>query len=599
VRPARRAAPWLLLPAALLVPVLGGTYVTDVAITVLVYAMLGLGLNIVVGYAGLLDLGYAALFAISAYTSALLGLHAHLDFWFTLLPAVAAAGVAGVLIGYPTLRMHSDYLAIVTLGFGEIVRVIVTNLNVTGGPNGLYGIPPATLGSLELSGVRENYWLTLAFFLVVLWFSARLARSRIRRAWESVRQDEAAAEAVGVPTLRVKLAAYLCGALVAGLVGPLFAARFGAISPTSFTYFVSVTVLIVVVLGGRGSAPGMVVGALVVAGLPEALRFLQQWRMVIFALLLVGMMLVRPQGLWPAPRVRRDPFAELDEEAADEPEVELAGARDAPAHDTHSAAPLGKGEALLTVEELTCRFGGVTAVDHLSLEIRRGEILSIIGPNGAGKTTAFNCITGVARGTGTIRFEGRPVRGLAPHRIVALGIARTFQGIRLFKEMPAYENVLIGMYANRSADELREARRWMRFAGVWEHRLALAAELPYGVQRRLEIARALAGRPRLLLLDEPAAGMNPTEKLEMMALIRRIRALGVTVVLIEHDMALVTQLSERVICMDRGRVLAAGTPQQIQADPAVIEAYLGAADDDELSFDELAEERETALAWDS
>ncbi|MEA2663283.1 MAG: branched-chain amino acid transport system ATP-binding protein livM [Candidatus Eremiobacteraeota bacterium] len=587
MRSARRAAPGLLLAAALLLPVLGGTYVTDVAIAVLVYAMLGLGLNIVVGYAGLLDLGYAALFAIGAYTSALLALHAHLGFWFTLLPAVAAAGVAGVLIGYPTLRMHSDYLAIVTLGFGEIVRVVVTNLNVTGGPNGLYGIPPATFGSLELSGVRENYFLTLAFFVVVLWFSARLARSRIRRAWESVRQDEAAAEAVGVPTLRVKLAAYLCGALVAGLVGPLFAARFGAISPTSFTYFVSVTVLIVVVLGGRGSAPGMVVGALVVAGLPEALRFLQQWRMVIFALLLVGMMLVRPQGLWPAPRVRRDPFAELGEEAAEAGEP-AAGA----------AAP-GEPEPILTVEELTCRFGGVTAVDHVSLEIRRGEILSIIGPNGAGKTTAFNCITGVVRGTGTIRFEGRPVRGLAPHRIVALGIARTFQGIRLFKEMPAYENVLIGMYASGRADELREVRRWMRFAGVWEHRLALAAELPYGVQRRLEIARALAGRPRLLLLDEPAAGMNPTEKLEMMELIRRIRALGVTVVLIEHDMALVTQLSERVICMDRGRVLAAGTPQQIQADPAVVEAYLGAAGDDELSFDELAEERETALAWDS
>jgi branched-chain amino acid transport system permease protein len=227
VRPARHAAPWLLLAAgALLVPVLGGTYVTDVATTVLIYAMLGLGLNIVVGYAGLLDLGYAALFAIGAYTSALLGLHAHLGFWLTLLPAVAAAGVAGVLIGYPTLRMHSDYLAIVTLGFGEIVRVVVTNLNVTGGPNGLYGIPPATLGAHELSGVRETYWLALAFFAAVLLFSAWLARSRIRRAWESVRQDEAAAEAVGVPTLRVKLAAYLCGALVAGLVGPLFAARF-------------------------------------------------------------------------------------------------------------------------------------------------------------------------------------------------------------------------------------------------------------------------------------------------------------------------------------------------------------------------------------
>src|ERR1700761_5808396 len=282
------------------VPFLCDNYVTDVALTIVTYGILALGLNIVVGYAGLLDLGYAAFFAIGAYTTALLETLLNFNFWETIPCALVFAAISGIIIGWPTLRLRSDYLAIVTLGFGEIVRIIAVNLNITGGPNGIYGINPADVLGHDLTSPKSLYALGLVILVVVLVFVIRLAQSRLGRAWQSLREDESAAEAVGVPTLRVKMLAYVIGALIGGLGGSLFAARFGTIDPTSFTYAQSVTILIIVVLGGRGSIPGVLLGAIIVAGLPEALRFLNLWREFAFAIALILLMLVRPQGLWPA-----------------------------------------------------------------------------------------------------------------------------------------------------------------------------------------------------------------------------------------------------------------------------------------------------------
>jgi len=462
-----RPAGAALLVAAAALPAVASNYVVDVGLTIATYSILGLGLNIVVGYAGLLDLGYAAFFAIGAYTTALLETLLHFSFWETLPFSLAFAGASGIVIGYPTLRLRSDYLAIVTLGFGEITRIVATNLNITGGPNGIYGIESPSLFGYEISSPRAVYELGIAFLVLVLVFAIRLGQSRLGRAWTSIREDEDAAEAVGVPTLRVKLLAYVMGALIGGFGGSLFAARFGTIDPTGFTYLQSVTILIVVVLGGRGSIPGVILGAVIVAGLPEMLRFLNLWRIFAFAIGLVILMLLRPQGLWPAP-LRRVAL----------PRKDAGGATTPVPRETIT------DEILLEVRNMQRRFGGVLAVGGVSFTVRSGEIVSLIGPNGAGKTTVFNCLTGVIRTTGgQVFWRGASLVGGAPHRIVHRGMARTFQGIRLFANMTAVENVLIGMdhrlrtwlWAElvawpsaraEAADHAAEGMSWLGFVGL-------------------------------------------------------------------------------------------------------------------------------------
>jgi branched-chain amino acid transport system permease protein len=286
--------------AAAVLPLAADAYLVDVATLVLVYIMLGLGLNVVVGFAGLLDLGYAAFFAIGAYTTALLMVNHHLAFWATLPVAGLFTALSGVIIGAPTLRMRSDYLAIVTLGFGEIVRIAATNLTFTGGPEGVYGVPHPMLGAFVFRSPRSLYYLGLVFAAFVLAGTYNLARSRLGRAWLAIREDEAAAQAVGINTVYFKLMAYVLGAVFAGAAGSFFAVKLTAINPSSFTFIQSVTILMVIILGGMGSLPGVMLGAAVIVVLPEVLRAFEQIRMLAFGIGLILLMLLRPQGLWPS-----------------------------------------------------------------------------------------------------------------------------------------------------------------------------------------------------------------------------------------------------------------------------------------------------------
>ncbi|MGN6612538.1 MAG: branched-chain amino acid ABC transporter permease [Angustibacter sp.] len=318
---------WLALLVALLAPFVNASpYALSVLTSAALFAMLAVGLNIVVGYCGLLDLGYAAFFAIGAYTSGVLSTRFDWPLLATVPVVVVASVLAGIIIGGPTLRLRSDYLAIVTLGFGEIIRITANNLPLTGGPSGIYGIPGPSLLGLDLGSPVALYFTVVVVVALAVVAAGRLGRSRIGRAWRFVREDEDAAEAVGVHTYKVKLAAYIAGAIWGGLAGVLFGAQLSAISPQSFTFLQSALVLMAVVLGGMGSNPGVIVGAVVISVLPEVLRGAADYRFFVFGVLLIAMMIFRPQGIWPH-RVREvvdrpgDPLAGRPADSSPEPEV--------------------------------------------------------------------------------------------------------------------------------------------------------------------------------------------------------------------------------------------------------------------------------------
>ena len=615
----------------------------DTAANALSYATLALGLNIVVGFAGLLDLGYAAFFAIGAYyygifTSfqvmplwhdywaplASLGLvekmnqggpdlvHFTLSFWIALPTAAVVSAFFGVLFGAPTLRLRGDYLAIVTLGFGEIVPIVARNVDsVTNGAAGLNGIQAPKLFGYNFGiDAEPYYYVGVGLMALLIFVSIRLRDSRIGRAWMALREDETAASTMGVNLVRFKLLAFAIGAAFAGMTGVYFVAKLQTATPDMFNFNVSSMLLVMVVLGGMGSVWGVVVGALLLQlmqtwFLPQLSEWLHalgnvlnndmlrgvdmvQWTQLLFGIILIGMMLFRREGMIPA--TRKMPALSFNAQHAEIKRGGFANLHNIPRWDT------GTGNAL-EIRDVVVKFGGLTALNAVTLTVPDGGVVAVIGPNGSGKSTLFNVITGLVKAdSGSIKFHGVELLGLQPHEVLEEGVARTFQNIRLFPNLTVLENVLIGQHARLSSGpiasvlhtphnraEEAKALVWVTdIISMFGNRLTPRAQQPvgglsYANRRRVEIARALASKPRILLLDEPTAGMNPAETLELAEQIKSLHALGLTILIIEHKLDVVTKLADNVVVLDHGDKIAEGLPDEVRRNEEVLTAYLGRA----------------------
>ena len=583
---ARAAGLAVLAVLAWLLPYQLNVYWISVADIAILYALLAVGMGLVMGVAGQVNLAQVAFFGVGAYATAILTTHDGYGFWTAAVLAMVTAVLAGVVVGIPSLRVQSHYLGIVTLGLAVAFIDWITNAPITGGDSGISGIPTPPMFGINLTSQYLYYYLELIVLAIGLAFGLFVVRTPLGRRMRAMRDDPLAASAAGAEIRRLRLIAFVLASIYGGAAGVLYAGLISYIAPETFSIADMFLLLAMVIIGGRQSLAGCVVGAIGLTIAQQELINLSAYAQLGYGLVVVAVVVFAPTGLVGIPRRaaagyrRRRGIA--GQAAALEPFQPLPPAPAGPAGDT-----------LLEVSHLVRRFRGVVALDDVSLTVRAGEILGIVGPNGSGKTTLFNVISGLYRPTGgTVSFGGRVISGAPAHRVCQLGIARTFQHLRLFGNLTVSDNLLV------SLDRTRTWWSWRYLCwapGVWRHDRALRRRaavllagfglaqfagalpgaLPYGIQRRIELARAMASSPRLLLLDEPAAGLNGEERAQLAAIVRSVRDSGVTVVLIEHNMGLVMSLCERVIVLDSGSVIAEGAPAQVARDPAVLEAYLG------------------------
>jgi ABC-type branched-subunit amino acid transport system ATPase component/ABC-type branched-subunit amino acid transport system permease subunit len=522
------------------------SYYVFIMATLALTAIVGIGLNVLLGLTGQVSFGHVGFYAVGAYTVAVLTVAAKWSFWLALPVAALLSGLVGALLALPALRVKGPYLAMVTIAFGFIVEHLAVEWRgVTGGQNGIMGIPqPNAMGErgVAVVGIVAAAIATFGFW--------RLARSRWGEAMRAVRDAETAAESIGLNPVAIKAAAFAVSAVCAGVAGALFAPLSGFVTPSTFAFSQSILFVLAVIIGGAGSIAGPLVGAAIVVLLPEVLAGLAEYRLLFFGGLLLAVLWVAPDGVVGA----------IGRFVSKKKEIRAA----------KSAAPVApRLRSGLEVENLGITFGGVKAVQDVSFEAAPGQVTSLIGPNGAGKTTVLNMLGGFYRPqAGTIRLGGREIQGRAAWRIARAGVARTYQTTQLFASMTVAENLAI-------ASSERGVEALAAFVGYTGDLDARASELPHVDKRLVEIARALATRPAVLLLDEPAAGLSREDKARLAQLLRRIADSGVAVVLVEHDMAVVMGISDRVVVLDAGIRIARGTPAEIQRDPAVKKAYLG------------------------
>jgi branched-chain amino acid transport system permease protein len=546
-------------------------YVLNIFMQAATYAIAVLGMTIVLGYAGQINLAQATFFGLGAYAVGIGTVVLGLNFWLTLLLGIGLATVAGFVLGLTTLRLGGHYLAMITISFQQIFDLVLVNwASVTQGPDGVAGIGRPSIFGFQFADDRFYLVLCLVFLYAAIAFVWWLPQTRTGRAMRAVRENALAAEVTGVDTLRVKVVAFTLSAALAGVGGAFYAAGFAYISPDNFNFARSIEFLTMTLLGGVDSAFGGVFGTGLLIVLPEWLRFLKDIYLAVYGLAVILIMVFLPAGIWGIVRGRFD------------------GLRKTEAVDVDSIAPLQLDVPLtdpapiLILDNVAKHFGGVKAVDGISVEVARGTVHTLIGPNGSGKTTTLNVLNGIYKPTsGTLKFGGVDITAMKPHERAALGIGRTFQNIRLFASMSVVENVMVGAQrANNPVGTSRAALQEralsaLKFVGMAEQMHMTVKNLPYGHQRLVEIARALAGYPSFLLLDEPAAGLNLTEKKNLGELLKRLKGHGMTIFLIEHDISLIEQVSDTITVLNFGKKIAEGEPGYVMRHPDVVAAYLG------------------------